>query len=192
MAHLSNTSARHPTAVLNSYSSISRLLGLDLLHLDHPTEPCNWQRPIEQNQPRMVLALGGRDSSSKRKHCALGTSVTRPRCTARWTQQSTAPWCLFDSTTREVGSTDVALGHSPLEATGEGLGEEEAQFNCFDGFCIRGFGDARHQGYGKTRWRDPSSGAQWSSVAWPIEWNLRIGLEARGRLGLKARSDGIA
>ena len=61
---------------------------------------------------------------------------------------------------REVGSTDVALGHSPLEATGEGLGEEEAQFDCFDGSCIRGFGNAWHQGYGKTRWRDPLSGAR--------------------------------
>ena len=79
---------------------------------------------------------------------------------ACWTQQSTAPWCLFDSITREVGSTNVALGHSPSEATGERLGEEEAQFDCFDGSCIRGFGNARHQGYGKTRWRDPSSGAR--------------------------------
>ena len=185
-AHLSNTPARHPTAVLNSYSPTSRLLGLDLLHSDHPTEPCGWRRPIEQNQPRMVLALGGRDSSLKRKHCALGTSVTRPRCTARWTQQSTAPWCLFDSTIREVGSINVALRYSPLEATGEGHGEEEAQFDCFDGSCIWGFGNARHQGYGKTRWRDLSSGAWWNLVAWPIEWNLRIGLEARERLGLKA------
>ena len=140
----------------------------------------------------MVLALRGRDSSSKRKHCALKTSMMRPRYTARWTQQNTAPWCLFDSITREVGSTDVALGHLLLEATGKRLGEEEAQLDCFDGSCIRGFGNARYQGYGKTWWRDPLSGARWSSVAWPIEWNLRIGLEARERLGLKARPNGIA
>ena len=91
------------------------------------------------------------NSSSKRKHYALGTSVTRPRCIAHWTQQSTALWCLFDSTTREVDSTDIALRHSPLEATGKRFGEEEAQFDCFDGSCIWGFGNAQHQGYGKTQ-----------------------------------------
>ena len=51
---------------------------------------------------------------------------------------------------REVGSTNVALGYSPLEATGKGLGKEEAQFDCFDESCIRGFNNAWHQGYGKT------------------------------------------
>ena len=159
-AYLSNISARHSTAVLNSYSPISCLLGLDLLHLDHPTELCDWRRLIEQNQPRIVLALGGRNSSLKRKHYALRTSVTRPRCTARWTQQSIAPWCLFNSTMREDGSTNVALGHSPSEVTGKRLDEEEAQFDYFNKSCIRGFGNARYQGYGKTRWRDSSSGAR--------------------------------
>ena len=74
----------------------------------------------------MVLALGGRDFSLKYKHCALGTSVIRPRCMARLMQQSMASWCLFDSTIKEVGSTNVALGHSPLEAIGKKLGEERA------------------------------------------------------------------
>ena len=44
---------------------------------------------------------------------------------------STAPWGLIDSTT--VGCTDVALGHSPLGATSEGLNEQEALLNCSDG-----------------------------------------------------------
>ena len=35
---------------------------------------------------------------------SLGTSVTRPSRTACWIQQRRAPWCLFDSSTREVGS----------------------------------------------------------------------------------------
>ena len=96
-----------------------------------------------------MLGLGRRNSSSKRKHCALRTSMTRPRCTARWTQQNTAPWCLFDFTIKEVGSTDVALRHLPSEATGKKLGEEEAQINCFDKSYIRGFGNIRHQDYGK-------------------------------------------
>ena len=74
-------------------------------------------------------------------------------------QQSTAPWCLFDSITREVSSTNVTLGYLPLEATGKRLGEEKAQFDCLDGSCIQGFGNAWHQGYGKTQWRDPLSGA---------------------------------
>ena len=64
-------------------------------------------------------------------------------------QQSTASWCLFDSTTKEVGSTDVTLGYLPLGATDKGLGEEEALYDCFNGSWIQGFGNARHQGYGK-------------------------------------------
>ena len=39
---------------------------------------------------------------------------------------STAPWCLIDSSAGEVGSLDVAQGHSPSGATGEGLNDEEA------------------------------------------------------------------
>ena len=39
--------------------------------LDYPTKFCDWWRLIKQNQPRMALALGGRDSSSKRKCQAL-------------------------------------------------------------------------------------------------------------------------
>ena len=38
---------------------------------DHPTKSCDWWRPTKQNQPRMALALGGRDSSSKRRCQAL-------------------------------------------------------------------------------------------------------------------------
>ena len=104
-----------------------------------------------------MLVLGECDLFSKHKHCALDTSVTRLRCTARLTQKSTVPWCLFYSTSREICSTNIALGHSPLEETGKKHDEEEAQFDCFDGSCIRGFGNARHQGYGKTRWRNPLS-----------------------------------
>ena len=39
---------------------------------DHPTKSCNWWMPTEQNQPRIALALGRRDSSSKRRCQALG------------------------------------------------------------------------------------------------------------------------
>ena len=67
---------------------------------------------------------------------------------------------MFDSITREVGSINIALGHLPLEATGKGLGEEEAQFNCFDGSYIWGFSNIQHQGYGKTPWRDLLNRAQ--------------------------------
>ena len=38
---------------------------------DHPIKSCNWQRPTKQNQARIALALGGRDSSSKRRCQAL-------------------------------------------------------------------------------------------------------------------------
>ena len=55
---------------------------------------------------------------------------------------------------REVGSTNITLGYLSLEATGKRLGEEEAQFNCFDKSYIRGFSNAQHQGYGKTQWHD--------------------------------------
>ena len=51
-------------------------------------------------------------------------------------------WYLFDSITKEVNSTNDALDHSPLKATGKKLDEKEAQFDCFDGFYIQGFGNA--------------------------------------------------
>ena len=73
-------------------------------------------------------------------------------------QQNTALWCLFDSTIREVGNTNITLGHSHLEATGKKLDEKKAQFDYFDKSCIWGFGNARHQSYGKTQWHDSLSG----------------------------------
>ena len=48
----------------------------------------------------------------------------------RWTQRSTTLWCLFDSSTREAGCKNVALGYSPLEATSEELSKEESLLNC--------------------------------------------------------------
>ena len=53
-----------------------------------------------------------------------------------------ALWYLFDSTIREVGSTNIALGYLPSEVTGKRLDKKEAQFDCFDKSCIRGFGNA--------------------------------------------------
>ena len=50
--------------------------------------------------------------------------------------------CLFDASTKEAGCIDVTLGHSPLEATCEGLGKEEALLNSWVGSWIRGFGNA--------------------------------------------------
>ena len=40
--------------------------------LDHPMKSCDWQRPIKQNQPRIMLALGGRDFFSKCRCQVLG------------------------------------------------------------------------------------------------------------------------
>ena len=65
-------------------------------------------------------------------------------------QQNTALRRLFDSITREVGSTNIAPRDLPLEATDEGLGKEEALFDCFDRSWIRNFANTWHQGYGKT------------------------------------------
>ena len=44
-------------------------------------------------------------------------------------QQSTASWCLFDTNTREVGSTNITLGHSVLEVTSKRFGEEKTLLN---------------------------------------------------------------
>ena len=60
-------------------------------------------------------------------------------------------WYLFDSTIREVDSTNIALEYLLLEITGKRLGKEEAQFGYFNRYYIWGFGNARHQGYGKTQ-----------------------------------------
>ena len=66
-------------------------------------------------------------------------------------QQSMAPWYLFNSIIREVNKTDIVLGHLLLEVIGKRLGEEKAQFDCFDKFYIRDFGNIWHQGYNKTQ-----------------------------------------
>ena len=66
------------------------LLGLALStseiirELDYPTKSYNWKRYTKQNQPKIVLMW--RTWLLFIKHCALETSVTRPRCMARWTQ----------------------------------------------------------------------------------------------------------
>ena len=39
---------------------------------DHPTKFCDWWRPTKQNQPRIALAMGGRDFSFKHRYQALG------------------------------------------------------------------------------------------------------------------------
>ena len=57
---------------------------------------------------------------------------------------------LFNSITKEASSIDVALEHSLLEATGKKLDKEKAYFDYFNKSCIWGFGNAWHQGYGKT------------------------------------------
>ena len=74
-----------------------------------------------------------KDVTPLHKYHALGTSVTKPRCTARWIQRSTALWCLFNSSTREADCKDIVLGHSPSEATSEEFSKEEALLNCWDG-----------------------------------------------------------
>ena len=48
---------------------------------EYPTKSYNWRRYTKQNQPRMVLVW--KTWLFFIKYCALGTSVTRPRCTAR-------------------------------------------------------------------------------------------------------------
>ena len=48
-------------------------------------------------------------------------------------------WCLFDFITKEIGSTNITLGHSLLEAASKRLDEEETQFDSYDRSYIRGF-----------------------------------------------------
>ena len=43
---------------------------------------------------------------------------------------------MFNSTIREVGSTNITSKHLLLEITSEKLGEKKAQFDCFDRFYI--------------------------------------------------------
>ena len=57
-------------------------------------------------------------------------------------QQRWAPWYLFNSFTREAGSTNIILGHLLLEATGKSLGDEKALLDFFDGSKIQDFSDA--------------------------------------------------
>ena len=151
---------------------------------DYPTKSYNRGRHTKQNQPRIVLVW--RTWLLFIKHCVLGTSVTRPRCTARWTKRSTALWCLFDSSTRKAGCIDVALEHSPLEATCEGLGKEEALLNCWARSWIRGFGDAHGIRImaklgGVTHWVKPPKRPR----------GMRKDITALERLGQMMRPDSI-
>ena len=50
---------------------------------------------------------------------------------------------------REVGSTNIALGYSPLNITGKRLDKEKAYFDYFNQSYIRSFGNAWHQDNGK-------------------------------------------
>ena len=70
------------------------------------------------------------DVTPLHKHCTLKTSVMRPRCTVRWMQQGIAPWCLFDSFTREADYSDVVLGHLLLETTSKGFSKKEVLLDC--------------------------------------------------------------
>ena len=64
------------------------------------------------------------------KYHILETSIIKSRYTARWTQQSTAPWCLFNSFIKKASYNDVVLEHLLLEATSEGFSKEETLLNC--------------------------------------------------------------
>ena len=48
-------------------------------------------------------------------------------------QQSTVFQDLINSTMREIGYTNIALGYLPLEAAGKKINEEETLLNCFNG-----------------------------------------------------------
>ena len=139
---------------------------------------------MKQNQPRIVLVW--RTWLFFIKHCALGTFVTRPRCTARWTQRSMAPWCLFDFSTREAGCINVALRHLLLEATYEGLSKKEALLDCWDRSWIRGFGNA----YGIRIMGKLGDVTYWAK---PLEKpkGMRKDRTALGKLGQMMRPDGI-
>ena len=47
-------------------------------------------------------------------------------------QQRQAPWYLFDSSMREVSSTNIILEHLPSKTTGKKPIAEEALLNFFD------------------------------------------------------------
>ena len=76
--------------------------------------------------------------------------MTKPRYMVHQIQQSTAPWCLFNSITKEVGSTNIALRYLLLKATSKKLDKKEVYFDCFDRSYIWGFGNIQHQSHGKT------------------------------------------
>ena len=51
------------------------------------------------------------------------------------------PWCLFDSSTKEAGYINIALGYLLLEATCEKLSKEEVLLDCWDRSWIQGLGN---------------------------------------------------
>ena len=49
---------------------------------------------------------------------------------------------MFDSSIKEASYINIALAYLLLETTSERLSEEEFLLNCWDRFCIQGFGHA--------------------------------------------------
>ena len=101
-------------------------------------------------------------------------------------QLSMTPWYLFDSSIREAGYIDVALGHLLLEATNKGFSEEKALLNYWDKSWIRGFGNAYSIRVmaklgGVTNQVEPPKKPE----------GMRKDRTALGRLGLMMRPNGI-
>ena len=120
------------------------------------------------------------------KQYALETSVTRPRYTARQTQWSTTPWCLFNSSTKKAGCIDIALGHLPLEVTSKRFSEEETLLDCWDKSWIQGFGNA----YG-IRIMAKLGGVTHQAKPSEKPRGMKKNRTALGRLGLIVQPDGI-
>ena len=101
-------------------------------------------------------------------------------------QQSTAPWCLFNSSMRKADCINVALEYLPLEAINEKLSKEEALLNCWDRSWIQGFGNT----HGIRVIAKLDSVTYWAEPPEKLE-GIKKDKIALERLGLMVRLDGI-
>ena len=76
---LKNVPACHLTTVLIPHYQYSIYWDSTFFYLDYLMESYNYQKPIEQNQFKIMFILERCDSSLKYKYYALKIFVTRPR-----------------------------------------------------------------------------------------------------------------
>ena len=77
--------------------------------LDHPTKSCNWEKLTKQNQCRIALVLGRRDSSSKRRCQALRNFCDKAKDVRHAGRSKTLLFSIFSTPLQEKLVPPISL-----------------------------------------------------------------------------------